>query len=122
MLYPTNLSRYDARWIDPSPEIADVVDPYWTVRWGLQDGETIDQAIVDLPAINLTLESGDVPADLVIAGLHECAWYRSIGGTGDAFTIRLRLAGLAVLSSLRNAGLADQPSLLPRNLMRVCTS
>ncbi|WGW13956.1 helix-turn-helix domain-containing protein [Saxibacter everestensis] len=108
VLHPANLSRYDARWIDPDPRVADVVDQYWAVRWSLDDGEMIDQAIIDLPAINLTIEAGDVPAGLLVTGLHERAWFRRITGTGDVFAIRLRPAGLAVLSSLRPEDLVNQ--------------
>jgi AraC-like DNA-binding protein len=107
VLHPANLSRYDARWIDPHPAVADVVDQYWTVRWNLDAGEAIEQVIIDLPAINLTVEEGDVPAGLVLTGLHDQAWRRRIAGRGHVFAIRLRPAGLAVLSSLRPSDVAN---------------
>ena len=80
MLHPENLTRYAARWIDPDPAVRDVVDTYWHVRWHLDAGEAIDQTIVDLPAVTLTVETGDVPADLVVTGLHRGAWQRRIAG------------------------------------------
>ena len=107
MLHPENLSRYAAQWIDPDPAVRDVVDTYWHVRWHLDEGEVVDQTIVDLPAVTLTVESGDVPAGLVVTGLHRRAWHRRIAGSGDVFAVRLRPAGLAVLSSLRPQELAD---------------
>ena len=107
VLHPENLVRYAARWIDPGPAVRDVVDTYWHVRWHLDEGEVVDQTIVDLPAVTLTVEAGDVPADLVVTGLHRRAWQRRIAGSGDVFAIRLRPAGLAVLSTLRPQDLAD---------------
>ncbi|MDQ0372305.1 AraC family transcriptional regulator [Cellulomonas humilata] len=107
VLHPENLTRYAARWIDPDPAVRDVVDTYWHVRWHLDEGEVVDQTIVDLPAVTLTVEAGDVPADLVVTGLHRRAWQRRIAGSGDVFAVRLRPAGLAVLSALRPQDLAD---------------
>jgi hypothetical protein len=54
----------------------------------------IDQRIIDLPAVTVTIEDGDVPAPLVVTGLHGQAWKRRITGTGEVFAIRLRPAGL----------------------------
>ena len=107
VLHPENLTRYAARWIDPDPAVRDVVDTYWHVRWHLDEGEAVDQTIVDLPAVTLTVEAGGVPADLVVTGLHRRAWQRRIAGSGDVFAVRLRPAGLAVLSALRPHDLAD---------------
>ena len=107
VLHPDNLTRYDARWIDPDPAVRDVVDQYWHVRWRLDPDESIAQTIVDLPAVTLTIEAGDVPSALVVTGLHHGAWRRRISGSGDVFAIRLRPAGLGVLGSLRPQDVAD---------------
>lgn len=107
VLHPQNLTRYAARWIDPAPAVRDVVDTYWHVQWRLDAGEVVDQTIVDLPAVTLTVETGDVPAGLVVTGPHRRAWRRRIAGSGDVFAVRLRPAGLAVLSALRPHDLAD---------------
>lgn len=108
VLDPVNLVRYDARWIEPAPDLDVVVDQYWTVSWNLERDEFIDQAVIDLPAVSLSIEEGDVPAPLVITGLHRRAWFRRIQGNGQVFAVRLRPAGLAVLSSLRPADLANR--------------
>lgn len=107
VLHPRNLQRYDARWFDPDPLISSVVDKYWHVRWRLPAGESIDQRIIDLPAVTLTIEEGNVPAPLVVTGLHGRAWTRRIAGSGSVFAIRLRPAGLAVLSDLSPSQVAD---------------
>lgn len=119
VLHPENLERYAARWIDPSPAISEVVDRYWHVRWALPAHEFIDQRIVTLPAITLSIEAGDVPAPLVITGAQRSAWERRIGGYGEVFAVRLRPAGLAVVGDLRadsilDATVAVTPELDPR--------
>lgn len=107
VLYPERLARYRAGWIDPDPAVSAVVDQYWQVSWALDEGERLDQPIIDLPAVTVTMEEGDVPAPLVVTGVQGRAWRRTIGGTGRVFAIRLRPAGLAVLSDLTPAQVAD---------------
>lgn len=107
VLYPERLARYKAGWIDPDPGVAAVVDRYWHVSWALDPGERLDQPIIDLPAVTVTVEEGDVPGPLVVTGVHAKAWQRTIHGSGRVFAIRLRPAGLAVLSSLAPAQVAD---------------
>ncbi len=107
VLYPHRLARYAAGWIAPDPAVSTVVDQYWHVSWALDAGERLDQPIIDLPAVNVTIEEGDVPAPLVITGVHARAWRRTIRGTGRVFAVRLRPAGLAVLSDLAPAQVAD---------------
>lgn len=100
VLVPENLTRYAASWITPVPAIAAVVDQFWHVSWSFAEGETTDQRIIDLPAITATIEEGDVPAPLVVTGVQNGAWRRTIRGQGRVFAIRLRPAGLAVVSDL----------------------
>lgn len=119
MLYPRNVERFAATWLDPHSSVADVVDRYWHVAWNLPAGEHIDQRIIDHPAVTLTIESGDVPAPLVVTGVQGGAWRRRITGWGSVFAIRLRPAGLAVVSDLAVSDLADAttpvtPALDPR--------
>lgn len=107
VLYPDRLARYAAGWIAPDPTVSAVVDQYWYVSWMLEEGERLDQPIIDLPAVTLTIEEGDVPAPLVVTGVHARAWRRTIHGTGQVFAIRLRPAGFAVLSALIPAQVTD---------------
>lgn len=107
VLFPERLVRYSAGWIAPDADVSAVVDQYWHVSWTLDDEEVIDQRVIDLPAITLTIEAGNVPAPMVVTGVHSGAWRRAISGSGDVFAIRLRPAGLAVLSDLTPAAVAD---------------
>lgn len=107
VLHPGNLARLHAHWITPDPVVATAADQYWHVSWALRDGEALDQRIIDLPAITATIEEGQVPAPLVVTGVQARAWRRTICGRGSVFAIRLRPAGLAVLSDLTPGQLAD---------------
>ncbi|MDQ4137924.1 MAG: helix-turn-helix domain-containing protein [Actinomycetota bacterium] len=108
VLNPDNLERYGARWFEPSPSVSAVVERYWHVRWRLPPGEVIAQRIIDSPAVTLSIETGSVPAPLVVTGPQERAWMREIRDTGAAFGIRLRPAGLPMLSSLTPQQVSDR--------------
>lgn len=107
VLNPANLERYGARWFEPDAAVADVVEHYWHVRWHLDPGEVITQRIIAAPAVTLSIEAGDVPARLVITGVHRRAWQRDITGSGNVLGIRLRPAGLAVLADTPADRIAD---------------
>jgi AraC-like DNA-binding protein len=107
VLHPRNLVRFAARWLEPAGDVTGVVDRYWHVRWGLAPAERLIQTIVDLPAVTVTVEEGDVPARLVVTGPHRRAWERTLAGAGSVFALRLRPAGLAVLSDLDARELVD---------------
>lgn len=107
VLYPDRLARYAASWTAPDPSVSSVVDHYWHVSWALDEAEELDQPVIDLPAVTLTVEEGAVPAPLVVTGVHGRAWRRTIRGRGSVFAIRLRPAGLSVLSDLTPARVAD---------------
>ncbi|GIE97495.1 helix-turn-helix domain-containing protein [Paractinoplanes rishiriensis] len=108
VLHPQNLERYAATLHEADASIGAVVDHFWTVAWHLPAGERIEQRIIADPAVTLTIEAGNVPADLVLTGVHRRAWQREIAGRGSAFAIRLRPAGLAVVSDLAPAAIADR--------------
>ncbi len=107
VLQPRNLNRYNAGRLPPAPYIAHVVDGFWHVNWLLEPGERIDQRIIDLPLITLTIEEGNVPGPFVATGVQSSAWVREIEGQGSVFAIRLRPAGLRALSDLSPARIAD---------------
>lgn len=100
VLAPSNLARFSARWVSPAIEVRDVVDTYWSVSWHLPPGEEVQQRIVDFPAITFSIEEGDVSGSFVATTVRPQAWSRTIRGQGCVFAIRLRPAGLAVLSDL----------------------
>lgn len=108
VLTPWNLVRFSARWISPAVEVSDVIDTYWSVNWHLPAGEEVRQRIVDFPAITFSVEEGDVPAALVATTVRPHAWSRTIQGRGSVFALRMRPAGLAVLSDLNPTTLTGE--------------
>lgn len=130
VLHPENLARYGARWFEPDAAVAEVVESLWSVRWRFDPGESITQRIIATPGVTLTIEAGDVPGPLIVTGVHRRAWEREITGSGAVFGIRLRPAGLAVLSDLSPDRIADAtlpvtPDLDPRSfdlLSRIATA
>lgn len=116
VLHPGNLRRYAARWVRPDAAIADVVEQYWQVTWSLAVDESIAQRIITTPAVTFSIEEGHVPAPLVVTGVYRGAWMREIAGSGAVFGIRLRPAGLAVLSDLTPDLIADATLPLTRDL------
>jgi len=108
VLQPRNLERFCAQWIPPAHDIRDVVDTYWAVSWRLEPGEWIEQRIIDHPSITLSVERGDVTAPLLVSSARSTAWTRTISGSGDVFAIRLRPAGLPVVSDLNAASIPHE--------------
>lgn len=113
VLVPANLARFDAQWVAAAGTVGDVVDTYWSVRWRLAPNEAVAQKIVDFPAITLSIESGDVPAPFLITAVRPGAWSREIRGRGSVFAIRLRPAGLRVLTDLDAASLPHERAITP---------
>jgi AraC-like DNA-binding protein len=114
VLDPKNLSRFAAGWLSPAAEIGEVVETYWTVNWRFAPAERVHQRIVDFPAITFSIEEGDVPAGFVVSAVRRRAWSRVIEGAGSVFAIRLRPAGLAVLSDLDPLRLEPEQTITPR--------
>ena len=100
VLAPSNLERFAANWFDPAAATTMAVDTYWSVAWNLSAGQTISQKILEFPAITVSIESGSVAVPYLVTTVQRRAWTRTIEGSGEVFAIRLRPAGLAVVSDL----------------------
>ncbi|OZC67765.1 AraC family transcriptional regulator [Rhodococcus sp. 06-418-5] len=100
VMAPAHLRRFDATWHEPAAEVRDVVDAYWSVRWELSTDETVEQRVLEFPAVTVSVETGAVPAPFMITNVQRRAWSRTIEGRGFVFAVRLRPAGLAVVSDL----------------------
>ncbi|MDV8023563.1 helix-turn-helix transcriptional regulator [Rhodococcus sp. IEGM 1330] len=100
VMAPALLRRFDATWHEPAAEVRDVVDAYWSVRWELSADEIIEQRVLEFPAVTVSVETGAVPAPFMITNVQRRAWSRTIEGRGFVFAVRLRPAGLAVVSNL----------------------
>ncbi|MEO6200104.1 MAG: helix-turn-helix transcriptional regulator [Cryobacterium sp.] len=113
VLQPQNLARFSAQWLEPATDVCGVVDTYWAVQWNLAPRESVSQRIIDYPAVTLSIEHGDVPASFIATAVRSKAWSREIGGRGSVFAIRLRPAGLAVLTDLDPSTLEPETELTP---------
>lgn len=111
MLHPSNVDRFTAQWIAPAEDLRDVIDTYWTVEWHLPEEEAIDQRIIDRPSITLSIERGQVVAPFVVSSVRAQAWRRTITGTGNVFALRLRPAGVKVVTDLDPTALAGERAL-----------
>ena len=111
VLHPANVERFSASWIQPHADVTDVVDTYWTAEWSLPESVAIDQRIIDHPSITLSIERGAVLASYVVSSVRAKAWRRTISGSGNVFAIRLRPAGVAVLTDLDPAMLSGERAL-----------
>ncbi len=100
VMAPSLLRRFDATWHEPAAEVRDVVDAYWSVQWELSAGEAIEQRVLEFPAVTVSVETGAVPAPFMVTNVQRRAWTRTIEGRGFVFAVRLRPAGLAVVSNL----------------------
>lgn len=105
VLNPANLSLFDAKWLTPSENVSSAVAAYWSVKWRMAPGHAVEQTILEFPAVTLSIESGSVPAPYVVTGVQRRAWSRTISGEGEVFAIRLRPAGLSVVSDLDPTGI-----------------
>lgn len=108
VLAPRNLERFSASMIAPSADVHEVVDTYWTARWRLDEDDSIDQRIIDHPSVTLSIERGGAWGPFVVSAVRARAWRRTIEGSGDVFALRLRPAGLAVLTDLDPAELVGE--------------
>lgn len=113
VLRPGNLERFSAVWVAPADDVREIVDTYWAVSWNLNPGESIEQLIIDHPAVTFSVERGAVVAPYVVTAVRSKAWSRTISGSGDVFAVRLRPAGLAVLSTIDAASLTGEQEMTP---------
>lgn len=113
MLRPGNLERFSAVWVEPADDVREIVDIYWAVSWNLNPDESIEQQIIDHPAVTFSVERGAVAAPYMVTAVRSKAWSRTISSSGDVFAVRLRPAGLAVLSDLDAATLTGEQEVTP---------
>ncbi|OLT54075.1 hypothetical protein BJF88_00580 [Cellulosimicrobium sp. CUA-896] len=79
--------------LDPSPDLADVVERHWVVRWDLPPGETFTQVLVPHPVANVVAETSGYAAHGIPPGLFE----RTLGGSGAVVGTKLRPGAFRVL-------------------------
>jgi AraC-like DNA-binding protein len=89
------------RW-DPSPEAAEFVEHFWSVRWNLRDGETHDGSVITFPVMHLTHEWGTdeprhgypLPTTLV-QGVVQAVFHTTLHRAGTVVGARFHPGGFA---------------------------
>lgn len=79
--------------VDPAPDVADVVERHWVVRWDLPPGESFTQVVVPHPVANVVAEASGYAAHGIPPGLFE----RTLVGTGAVVGTKLRPGAFRVL-------------------------
>lgn len=77
----------------PVPELADVVERHWVVRWDVPPGTTFEQVVVPHPNANLVAEADVFAAHGIPPGL----FHRTLHGTGAVVGTKLRPGALRLL-------------------------
>jgi AraC-like DNA-binding protein len=86
-----------------APELADVVDHFWSVEWSLPPGTRHDQAVVSHPCGHLTVEEDGGWLQGVVTRRFEVG----LEGTGRAVGANLRPSALSALTEVPPARLTD---------------
>jgi len=73
----------------PGARLAPFVQHYWFARWSLPDARDFVQPILPLPAVNLTLETGDDGITGPISSRSD----KTLSGTGRVFGVLFRPGG-----------------------------
>lgn len=89
------------RWA-PTPEAAEFVEHFWSVRWDLRDGETHDSTVITFPVMHITHEWGTdeprhgypLPATLV-QGVVESVFHTRLRRSGTVVGARFHPGGFA---------------------------
>lgn len=79
--------------IDPAPDLADLVERHWVVRWDLPPGESFTQVVVPHPVANVVAEESGYAAHGIPPGLFE----RTLVGSGAVVGTKLRPGAFRVL-------------------------
>jgi AraC-like DNA-binding protein len=79
--------------IEPAPDLADLVERHWVVRWDLAPGESFTQVLVPHPVANVVAEESGYVAHGVPPGLFE----RTLTGSGAVVGTKLRPGAFRVL-------------------------
>jgi len=83
--------RFDLSLRPPAPDLADLVEHCWIVRWDLPDGDAHLQHTIPHPSVHLVVETQ--PGRSGIFGVMTSRFTRRIEGTGRVSGVKFRPAG-----------------------------
>jgi AraC-like DNA-binding protein len=101
--------RAGERWFDaaqyrPAPELAELVEHYWRVRWDVRGHEPYVQHTLSNAAVHLCIERDDCRIQGVVTG----RFNRLLEGRGWVFGVKFRPAGFHPFLRSTLAALADR--------------
>ncbi|MGO1242192.1 MAG: DUF6597 domain-containing transcriptional factor, partial [Cellulosimicrobium funkei] len=79
--------------VEPAPDLADLVERHWVVRWDLPPGTAFTQVLVPHPVANVVAEESGYVAHGIPPGLFE----RTLTGSGAVVGTKLRPGAFRVL-------------------------
>ncbi len=101
--------RAGSEWFDsaryrPAPELAELLEHYWTVRWDLRGHEPYTQHTLSNAAVHLVVERGCPRIQGVVTG----RFTRVLEGAGRVFGVKFRPAGFRPFLGSPVSTLADR--------------
>ncbi|MFE5342502.1 helix-turn-helix domain-containing protein [Isoptericola sp. NPDC056578] len=79
--------------LDPAPDLADLVERHWVVRWDLPPGAEFTQVVIPHPSANVVAEAEGFAVHGIPGGLFS----RTLRGSGAVLGTKLRPGALRVL-------------------------
>ncbi|WP_206050798.1 helix-turn-helix domain-containing protein [Nocardioides speluncae] len=90
--------------LPPGPDLVDIVEHHWGVRWDLREREPFTVEVLPRPAIQFVVEEGRARVHGVLRGRFD----RTMDGRGDIFGVSFRPAGFRPLLRGPAADLTDR--------------
>ncbi|MBF6162780.1 helix-turn-helix domain-containing protein [Nocardia cyriacigeorgica] len=115
ILHPDEQARYRTlRRLPVGPELAEVIDWYWSVRWDLRGRPPYIAEVLPFPCVNVTFERSETKTGGFVNGVCTTRFVRELTGAGETFGIRFRAGGFGAFTGLdvgefrdRTVGLAE---------------
>jgi AraC-like DNA-binding protein len=106
--------RAGRRWFDPTqyrpaPELADVIEHYWRVRWDMGDHEPYTQHTLSNASVHLVVEHGRCRVQGIVTG----RFRRVLRGRGRVFGVKFRPAGFRPFYGSAISDLTDRSVAIP---------
>jgi AraC-like DNA-binding protein len=96
--------RFELRLYSPAPELSELIQHYWSVRWDLRGQEPYAQHTLSNPSVHLAIER----ERSWIQGVVTTRFTYVLRGKSRVFAIRFRPAGFRPFLGSRLSGLTDR--------------
>ncbi|NEW52338.1 AraC family transcriptional regulator [Nocardia cyriacigeorgica] len=101
ILHPDEQARHRTLVRLPvGPDLADVIDWYWSVRWDLRGQPPYSAQVLPFPCVNVTFERSESKTGGFVNGVCTTKFVRELSGVGETFGIRFRAGGFGAFTGL----------------------